>query len=164
MASGNILAVFLPHGMVPPAANMATLDTRNNHPVLCFDAGTDESIYCEGLLPDNYAGGGITVDLYWLAASATSGACRWSVAVEALASLDQDSDSFATANTAGTTCSGTSGIYVVTSIAFTSGAQMDSLAAGAPFRLVVMRDADGTSGTDDMAGDAQLIRVVVRET
>jgi hypothetical protein len=40
---------------------------------------------------------------------------------------------------------------------------MDSLAAGEPFRLKVRRDADGTSGTDDIATDAELVRIVIRE-
>lgn len=164
MASGNVLAVFTPLGSIPPASNMATLDTRNNHPVLNFDASTDETIYFEGHLPDNYAGGGLTVDLYWLGASATSGTTRWSVAIEALASLDEDADSFATAATTGGTANGTSGIYTKTTLTFASGAAMDSLLAGEPFRLNVTRDADGTSGTDDMTGDAQLIRAVVKET
>jgi hypothetical protein len=36
-------------------------------------------------------------------------------------------------------------------------------AAGEPFRLKVRRDADGTSGTDDIATDAELVRIVIRE-
>jgi hypothetical protein len=40
---------------------------------------------------------------------------------------------------------------------------MDSVAAGEPFRLLVRRDADGTSGTDDIATDAEVYRVVIRE-
>jgi hypothetical protein len=48
-------------------------------------------------------------------------------------------------------------------VTLTSGAQMDSLAAGESFRLKVRRDADGTSGTDDIATDAELLRVVVSE-
>lgn len=165
MASGNVLCVFFPHGGVPPSSNMATLDTRNNHPVLNFDATTDETIYFEGVLPDTYSGGGLTVDIYWLGASATSGAVCWEVGIERQdTGTDLDSDSFATNRTVSTTTSATSGAQVKSSISFTSGAQMDSLAAGEPFRLQVVRDANGTNGTDDMVGDAQLIRVVVKET
>lgn len=165
MASGDTLCIFSPLDNEPPSASYATLDTRNAHPVLDFDASADESAVFSGLLPRSYAGGGLTVYLHWLASSATSGAVRWAVSIERLdTGTDTDSDSFATAQTAGTTASGTSGAPVVTSIAFTSGAQMDSLAAGEPFRLKVMRDADGTSGTDDMTGDAELLMVEIKET
>ena len=48
--------------------------------------------------------------------------------------------------------------------AFTDGAQMDSLSAGEAFRLKLRRDADGTSGTDDVTTDAELLLVEVKET
>jgi hypothetical protein len=41
---------------------------------------------------------------------------------------------------------------------------MDSVAAGEIFRLKITRDADGTSGTDDLTGDAELLGVEVKET
>ncbi len=164
MASGNTLATFFPCDNEPPASNYATLDTRNAHPVLDFDDSTDESAVFTGILPRHYGGGGITVYLHWAGTSATSGTARWAVSVEAIASQDIDSDGFASAQTAGGTANGTSGVETVTSIAFTDGAQMDSVAAGGAFRLKVTRDADGTSGTDDMTGDAELLAVEVKET
>lgn len=164
MASGDTLAIFMPADNEPPSSSYATLDTRNGHPVLDFDAGTDESAVFSGILPRNYAGGGITIYLHWAASSATSGSCRWATAIETISGLDIDADSFATANTTGGTANGTSGIETVTTIAHTSGAEMDSLAAGGAFRLKVTRDADGTSGTDDMSGDAELIAVEIKET
>lgn len=166
MASGNTLCTFTAIGNQPPAANYATLDQRNALWVLDFDASTDESAVFTGVLPRSYAGGGLTVYLHWMATSATSGTARWSVSIERhqAGTDDSDSDSFATGQTAGSATSGTSGSETVTSIAFTSGAQMDSLAAGERFRLRVTRDADGTSGTDDMAGDAELVAVEVKET
>jgi hypothetical protein len=48
-------------------------------------------------------------------------------------------------------------------ITFTAGAQMGSLVAGEAFRLKIRRDADGTSGTDDITTDAHLMRVILRE-
>jgi hypothetical protein len=43
---------------------------------------------------------------------------------------------------------------------------MDSLADGETFVLRFYRDADGTSGTDDMTGDLQLIdgSITIEET
>lgn len=166
MASGNTLCVLTPLGNEPPSANFATLDSRNGHPVLDFDAAADESAIWTDVLPRHYAGGGITVTLIWAATSATFGTCRWAVALERIdaGTLDIDADSFATAQTTGGTANGTSGATTYTTIAFTNGAQMDSLAAGEAFRIKVTRDADGTSGTDDMTGDAELIGLEIKET
>jgi hypothetical protein len=78
--------------------------------------------------------------------------------------LDIDADSFAAFQSAGGTAPGTSGQVIKVSVTFTDGAQMDSLAAGEAFRLKIRRDADGTSGTDDITTDAELLMVLVRAT
>ena len=72
MAAGNSLIIFNALANEPPSSNYATLDTRNGQPCLDFDASTDESAIFSGLLPRHYAGGGLTVRLYWAATSATS--------------------------------------------------------------------------------------------
>jgi len=166
MASGDTLYTITPESNQPPASAYATPDRRNGLLVLDFDADTDENAIFVGILPRHYAGGGITVYLHWMASSAISGTCRWAVAIERhLAGTDDsDSDSFATAQTAGGTASGTSGSETVTSITFTDGAQMDSLTVGERFRLKVTRDADGTSGTDSVTGDTELVAVEIKET
>ncbi len=152
-------AVFTPMTSQPPASNFATLDTRNSVAVLEFDAGTDESALWVGIMPEAASlGSGLIVTIHWVADTATSGTCRWGVQFEAMTS-DLDSDSFDTAGTAGGTASGTSGVKTSTSITITT---IDSIVAGDPYRLKVYRDADGTSGTDDMTGDAQLFAVEVR--
>lgn len=166
MASGNTLLTFTPQANEPPTANYATLDQRNAHLVLDFDASTDESAVFKGVLPANYAGGGLTLKIHFALSSATSGNVVWQAAIERVGtSQDIDADSFATANGSGqVAASGTSGIPSVGTITFTSGAQMDSLAAGESFRLKITRDADSTSATDDATGDAELIAVEVKET
>lgn len=153
-------------GNQPPAAAYATPDTRNAHPVLDFDGSTDEEAVFGGVLPTSYASGGLTVDTYWAFTSATSGNLRVQAAIERIdaSSLDIDADSFASFNSAGGTAPGTSGQVIKVTVTFTDGAQMDSLAAGEAFRLKIRRDADGTSGTDDITTDAELLRVVLRET
>lgn len=166
MASGNTLCIFLPQDATFPASNYATPDLRNTHPVLDFDGSTDEEAYFEGHLPNNYAGGGLTVDLYISFSSATSGNSRWQADFERqnAGGSDLDADSFSgTFQSAGGVPNGTSGITTKVSIAL-SNAQIDSLAANEPFRLKIRRDADGTSGTDDVTTDAELHRVVIRET
>lgn len=164
VAGGSSLHVFTPLHNEPPAANFATLDTRNGHPVLDFDAATDESAVFRGVLNRSYAGLGIVVKLIWAATSATSGTCRWGAQIERIAAgaQDLDADSFATADTAGGTADATNGETTETEITLSSGAEMDSLVAGEMFRLKVFRDADGTSGTDDMTGDAELVAVEIR--
>lgn len=166
MASGDSLVIFTPTSSHAPASAYATLDVRNGRTVLDFDGATDEEAMFQAVLPAHYAGGGLTARLFVALTSATSGTLRWQAAIErTLASSDDiDSDSFAAFQSAGVTVPGTSGQVVSVDIAFTSGAQMDSLAAGEVFRLKVRRDADGTSGTDDVATDAELVAVHLRET
>jgi hypothetical protein len=161
MASGDTLLVFSPLANEPPAANYATIDTRNSIAVLDFDAGTDESAVFGAILPRHYGGGGLSVILHWMATSATTGNVKWNAAIERM-NTDLDSDSFAADQTATTTTTGTAGIVTTTTITFTNGAQMDSLATGEPFRLRVTRDANDAG--DTMTGDAELLRVEVRET
>lgn len=164
MASGDTLAVFTAHDNEAPASAFATLDTRNAHWVLDFDAATDESGVFVGVLPANYAGGGLTVTLIWAATSATSGDCRWDAQIERLEDegTDMDADSFAAVQSVTATAPATSGALQYSDVTFTTGAQMDSLAAGEAFRLKVTRDANNAA--DTMTGDAELRSVRVKET
>jgi hypothetical protein len=95
--------------------------------------------------------------------SATSGDIDWDIAWERIgeAVLDIDADSFATVQSVdATTVPATSGNVDIVSIAFTNGAQMDSVAVGEAFRIKVTRDAPNDTAT----GDAELLRVEVKET
>jgi len=164
MASGDTLAVFTALHNEPPASNAATFDTRNGHPVLDFDDTTNESAVFSDVMPQHYAGTtGVTVYIHYAMTSATSGTVDWDAAFERIGDqqLDIDSDSFADVNSVDdTTVPGTSGNVDVVSIAFTDGADMDSVAKGEGFRLKITRDA----ASDDAAGDAELRFVEVRET
>lgn len=165
MATGNTLLLLMPLGYEPPASNMATLDTRNNHPVLDFDASTDESAIWTAIMPQNYSGGGITVYIHYAMTSATSGNIIWQSAIERIgeATQDIDSDGFASANSSATTAvPGTSGHIDILTIAHASGAEMDSVAAGEAFRIKINRDADNVS--DTATGDAEILSVEIRET
>jgi hypothetical protein len=153
----------LPQDGEPPAANYATLNQRNAHPVLQYDTTTQEAICFTGVLPRHYAGGGITVYLHWSAASATSGTIGWDVAFERIGAAQQDidSDGFASAQTVtAVTVDGTSGNVTVSNVAVTNGANMDSIAAGELFRLRVRRDV----ANDSAAGDAELLACELKET
>ena len=164
MATTDTLAVFTPLHNEPPASAYATLDTRNAHPVLDFDGSTDEEAVFTGVMPDNYASGGLTVKVHVAFTSATSGTANIECHLERITGLDIDADSFATFQDVGVTANGTSGIEVVGSITFTSGAQMDSIVVGDLFRLKIRRDADGTNGTDDITTDMELLGIEITET
>lgn len=164
MASGNTLLVFTPLNNEPPSASYATLDLRNGHPVLDFDAAADESAIFTGVLPRNYAGGGLTVHLHVAFTSAVANEARFDVAFERIGdgSQDIDADGFAAAQSVDVTAPATSGHVEIGSVAFTNGAQMDSLAVGESFRLKITRDADHAN--DDAAGDCELVAVHIVET
>jgi hypothetical protein len=163
MASGNTLVVFTPLHNEPPSANYATLDTRNLHPVLDFDAATNEDAVFSFVMPRNYNGGGLTVNLHYAMSTATSGDIDWDAAFERIGDQQQDidADGFAAANSVdNTTVPGTSGLVDIVSITFTDGADMDSIAVGEGARLKITRDAV----SDTAAGDAELLFVEIRET
>lgn len=164
MASGETLLIFTALHNEPPAANYATFDTRNAHPCLDFDAAADESAVFRGIMPQAYAGGGVNVLLHWAASTDTTDThhCYWDAAFERIAAndLDVDADSFADVNSVDTDhCNATSGKLTITTIAFTDGADMDSVAAGDMFRLKITRDA----ANDDMTGDGELYAIEIQE-
>lgn len=164
MASGDTLLIFHPYNNEPVSSNYATLDTRNQHPCLDFDASTNESAVFSSVMPQSYAGTtGVTVYLHYAMSSATTNTVDWDVAFERIGDqqLDIDGDSFAAVNSVdNTTVPGTTGLVDIVSVAFTNGSDMDSVAAGESFRLKVTRDATN----DDATGDAELYKVEIRET
>lgn len=164
MASGNSLCSFVPQGCIQPTSNYATYDFRNNHLVLEFDAGTDESVIWADILPRNYSGGGLTVNVLWMGDGVTTGDVVWNGAFERNedSGTDLDSDSFATAQAATGTTAGTNGAVQYTAITFTDGAQIDSIAVGERFRFKLTRDADNVA--DTMSADAQVLAVEIIET
>lgn len=166
MASGDTLAVFFPQDGEPPSSAYATLDTRNGVAVLDFDDTTDESIEFGGFMPRHYDGGGFTVLVGWMATSATTGAISLDVAFKSVSddADDLDTKAFAAANNANPTTASATGEVDYVEIAFTDGADSDSVAAGEYFRLKITRDANGTTSTDDLSGDMELVFVEVRET
>jgi hypothetical protein len=162
MASGDTLLIFTPHHNEPPATNYATLDTRNGHPVLDFDTTTQETAIFTGVMPRNYAGGGITVYVHWAATSATSGTGGWDTAFERIGngSQDIDSDGFATAKViTAATVPATSGNVSITNVAH-SNAEIDSVAVGETFRLRVRRNV----ASDTATGDLELVAIELKET
>jgi len=163
------LHVFRPAQNEPPAANFATLDTRNSRPVLDFDATTEESAVFSGVMNRAYAALAVIVDIHYamtsaIAADTPNSEVIWCAQFERVGDgqLDIDSDSFHTAIcSAATTVPATSGHVDVVSLTFTNQAAIDGIVAGEGFRLKIYRDAD--AGGDDAAGDAELVWIEVRQ-
>lgn len=156
------LARFTPACNEAPAANFATLDTRNGHPVLDFDADADESAIFSGIMPNDYRGTGVVVYIHYAMTSAETNTIDWDASFERIGDqqLDIDGDSFAAVNSVDdTTVPGTAGLVDIVAISFTDGADMDSVAAGEGFRLKITRDAVN----DDATGDAELLYVEIKE-
>ena len=163
MASGDTLLILMPYANEPTAANYATLDTRNQHPCLDFDATTNEYAVWSVIMPRNYAGGGLTVYLHYAMSSAEADTIDWDAAFERIGDevLDIDGDSFAAVQSVdNTTVPGTTGLVDIVNIVFADGAEMDSIAVGELFRIKIDRDAVN----DDAAGDAELVAVEIKET
>lgn len=162
MASGDTLAILMPLSSEAPASNYATINVRNQHPMLEFDSATQETTIWTTRMPRHYGGGNITVNVTW-AAVPTTGTVGWDVTFERIdaGTLDIDADSFATAQTiTAATVSGTSGITSTTGVTATAGSTgTDSVAAGEVFRLRLRRDV----ANDTAAGDAQVLAVEIRE-
>ena len=164
MASGDTLLRFHSYDNEPTSSNSAVLVTRNAHPVLAFDDTTAEYAVFSDVIPQNYSGvTGVTVYIHYAMATATSGDIDWDVSFERVGEgqIDIDSDGFAAVNSVdGTSVPATSGHIDIVSVAFTDGADMDSVASGEGFRMKISRGVPDDTAT----GDAQLRWVEIRET
>ena len=164
MASGDTIYTFMAYSNEPPSASYATLDTRNQRPVLDHaDSGSETSVF-GAILPRHYGGGGITAYHHIAFSSATAGSAVVQGAFERVGAelLDLDEDNFAAAVTANVDVPLTAGSVFVSPIAFTDGAQIDSLAVGEYFRYKFTRQ--GESVTDTASGDMELIGIELKET
>ena len=162
MASGDTLVVFTPLHNEPPSASAATIDTRNQHPVLDFDASNNEFGVFSGVMPQHYSGSGVDCLIHFSMSTATSGCIDLNAAFEKISACSQDidSDGFAAANTAmDVPVPGTSGYITSACITFTDGADMDSVGAGDGFRIKIARNGP----TDGATGDAELRYLEIRE-
>lgn len=159
MASGDTLIGLNALSGVPPTANAASFGLRNNQPLWEFDGSAAEQMVFSDVMPQAYDGGGVSVFL-WVTVDGTGGDLDFDVEFERGTGQDIDADSFAAAqSTDGTAVPGTSGVRVQIEIAFTDGAQMDSVVAGDPFRIRVTRQG----GDDTNNDDAQMLEIEIRE-
>jgi len=170
IASGDLLGTIYSRSGTPPAAAFATNDQRVGTNItvdlLDFDDTTDESIFFLCHMPDNYAGGGLTITIEWMATSATTGTVSLDISLMSITddADDVDTKAFAAANNINPTTASATGEVDYAPVTFTDGADMDSVAAGEDFFLKFTRDANGTTSTDDMTGDLELVKITIKET
>ncbi len=172
MATTNRLATLAPQNAELPGTTYAQIFWRvggstpaESAMLLAYDASATEYADWKVRMPAHYAGGGLTLIIEWMAASATANDVVWEAAIRRIENDAEDIDGshtydFNTA-TATTTASAT-GETVNTTITFTSGADMDSWAAGETAIVRIRRKHDNAG--DTMAGDAQLVNAVINET
>lgn len=147
---------------------LATLFHRNGHVYLIFPDAADNCTYFHGRL-DGYTGGGLDFDFSAMTdVAGPTGSARIEIAIESLTddADDADADSFATAQVVAVTGASASGERKYFTAHFDDGAEMDSLADGEDYRIQFCRDGDGTGGTDDLSGSAQvqLVNSTLSET
>lgn len=175
MATGTI--PLMPAGAVLPdgsASNAAPATTRvqgseaspkKHYLALAYDAATDEHAWWTFRMPANYASAG-TVKLQWQANATTATTVRWGVKIGAVTPADADTPNEHAQATATTAASSTNTTEAnrLTEVSIDCSANLDSVAAGDLVFLVIYRDADGTSGTDDLAVDAALVAAAFEYT
>jgi len=159
MAQDDTLVVFTPLSAELPGSNSASVDVRNNHPIIDFDASADEYVNFSNVIPNHYDNGDIKAIIHYSMSSATTGNVIWNVAFERIDEEGQslDSDGFAAYRSVTDTVPSTNGHIGVCEITFTQ-TQADSVEKGEGFRISVYRDTDDTA-----AGDAELNFIELRE-
>ena len=135
-----------------------------NFPVsgLAYDATTDEAAFWK-FPAVSYGSGNITLTILWYADTASSGNVSWEAQIACITpntdSQDVETDGLATLNHVGDAHIGTTGQRVHSCDITLSN--LYSIAALDLCFLRVARDANGTNNTDDMAGDAILLGVLM---
>lgn len=138
-------------------------DTNTPVPVLAYDDATDQTEYWLCWMPEDYGAGGLTCEVIWSFAGTSTNNFGAEIGIARLQAdtTDLDAANFAANNTASFAHNGTNGGVNQDTITFTNGADMDSVAAGEPFFIRLMRD---TSVSSDLVGDVDVLGMVVRET
>jgi hypothetical protein len=167
-------AAILPDGSTNNAApalqrvkSSDTASSTNTPPYflqLAYDASVDESAMWAFQMPGDYASAPVLRVKYKMA-SATSGSVRFEGRLAAISdgdATDADAKAFAATNSVGDTVPATTaGKIGEYTIPLTNA---DNLAAHDFVIVQLRRDADGTTGTDDAAGDCEVVAVTLEYT
>jgi hypothetical protein len=140
---------------------------RNGHKIVTLDDTVVQFAVFADVLVRAYAGGGVTAYVHVSLASDTTNEITIGVAFERIGDqqLDVDTDSWAEMNnSAAITVPGTAGLVDIIPITFSDGADMDSVAVGEGYRLLVCGRSDLGANVDDAVGNRELHRVELKET
>ena len=142
-----------------PNSGGAYFNTRNDRTVVAFESVVNRSVIFAGIIPQNFAGNDIQVRLALSAANAIG-------PEDTTFGVEFDELSSDRSDTWGTQVSGTATLPTTAGEIFVGpltvvNANLDSLAAGDPFRLRITRLAE--AGTDNAAGDVELHALELRE-
>ena len=167
MASGNSLLMFGAWTGVAPATVFATLGVIQGTTtikeivrVANFDDTIVEYLDFSGVMPEHYAGGGLTCTVIWTQETVTT-APTWGLSFRRVHDNTVDIDTTAGSYTFQTVTAGTisaAGMFGYDDITFTSGSQMDSVVTGDFFVLRCQCTSTGRTG------DARLLAIHVKET
>jgi len=157
--TAEALDYFCPRDAAYPAGTPAVPVGVNNHPLVSFPQAVVSYVDFSGVLPPS---GIVRLLIYW-AATVAAGDVLWGAAWErddADGGVDLDINSFDTAKTVTSTAPVNVGELRVAQIDFTPD-EMGGVQPGEPYRLRVSRS--GGVAPDNMAGNAQLFRVILTE-
>jgi len=153
---------YITSGIETGVDTAATFDTIDGPlPVLDFGDSTNHGALFRSVLPESYdSTASTTVKWYWHADTANEGSVKWEVYFMRLEDTVTDLESTTSFNLTGasqTDAANTTagGEFAQSCEATISHANMNSVAAGEEFYMLVVRDVDDTS-TDTMTGDACL--------
>ncbi len=141
------------------ALAQAAAGLRDTYPMIVFDQVTDQGALWELVMPESYAGGDLSVAVFWTS-DGTAGTVEWDGQFERNeAGHVITAAAFAAVQTITDAAPGVDGTIEEAVIAFTN-AQADGLAGGDPFRFLLSRDIS-TGG--NLLADAQLLYLTVTE-
>lgn len=165
MANGDPLAIFSaqhhePASLSTQAPQLAVIGSRLT---LAYDPSVEELAHFRSYLSTAYAGGGIRADIWWLSTTTSTQLGIWGMAVERSqeAVSDLATDNYDTEKTLQSPAPGVANALRKASFPFTT-TEIDSVAAGEPFRIRLARKA--TSTGDELTVDAHFYQMYLVET
>jgi hypothetical protein len=132
-------------------------EKRSALPILAYPDDEDRGYAFMGSMGEDYGGGIITFDIYWIAETAVAGDVKWQIFVVPLGvGVDFDAPTPGASKTVLSPAPATNGNIQKATIMF-SNAEAGGISPGDPYIFALGRLA--TDSEDTMLGDAQFFRV-----
>lgn len=164
MSSGDTLTILTPGSNEWPASSFAVAGYSAKYGYyLEYDATNSLEVIFSGVMPANYADGGLTLDIYYLMDAGTTLNIVAGAALQRMQSGDDLSSAVSWAeNTVTDTIPAAVETIGIATITFTDGADMASVGAGDPYRLRLRRL--GADVSDTATGKMRIISAILKET